>query len=177
MLSLSLQYQSGARLPFIVDQPRRRATFILSFGNPCNIREAHPCQDKVDPRYVRWIYTSARQLSSTSPFSLRLAPPFPLLAVLLTFLRSRVSVTRSIDLSFGILVAYRHRLLFVRLSRKMDVPCRWLLRVHGILGDGQWNMAKCLGAFVMRNFDPFLVRSSIFRKWLHSFFVCRWIAG
>lgn len=74
MQSLYLQYQFAARVPSIVDQARRQATFILSFGNPCNIREAHPCQDEVDPRYVRWIYTSARRLS---PVSLILFPTCP----------------------------------------------------------------------------------------------------
>ena len=41
-------------------KPRGKRHSFSASGNPCNIREAHPCQDEVDPRYVRWIYTSAR---------------------------------------------------------------------------------------------------------------------
>lgn len=75
-------------------------------------------------------------------FSLRLASPLNPPPPYWLSLRSSIPVTRRIDLSVGILFSYQHRFLFVRLSRKMVRPCRYLLRVHRIC-TASWANAGC----------------------------------
>ena len=182
MSSLYLQYQFGARVPSIVDQAQRQATFILSFGEPLQHSRSPPLSGWSRPSIRPMnLYECSARLSSMSliPFptsssllfslslslalsfsfsrSLSLSPSsFTLILHLLSF-RSYISVTRTVERLLEFLLRSQHRCLFVRLSREMDRPCRLLLRIYGICAT---ELDRSCYRSVMRR-DPFVVTISL----------------
>lgn len=81
MSSLYLQYQFGARVPSIVDQAQRRATFILSFGEPLQHSRSPPLSGWSRPSIRPMnLYECSARLSSMSLI------PFPTSSSLSLFL-------------------------------------------------------------------------------------------